>query len=340
MSIETSQASRLAPVLLVGGSGIVGSRTARALRRLQPDLALTLGARDLGKAEALAESIGRADALRLDLQQPGLGLPEGRAFSAVVALARDAGLNGLKYAQAHGLPYVSFSDFVFDIGPLVARFMHAPQRSPILVLGHFVGGTVTLAAHQLAAEFERVDSILIAGVLDPEDSGGPAAQADFARLAQGAPRPLVLDQGRFVWAAGELAQRSFTDVDGVERQGQAFALLDVVSLAAATEARTIRTDLAVRATARRGAAGASFEAIIEMTGRLRGGAPGRVRLEMIDPDLHAGVSAKGAALAVERLLGLAGGAPAAPGLYHPETLLDAGHVMAGLKAMGTAFRRS
>jgi NADPH:quinone reductase-like Zn-dependent oxidoreductase len=46
------------PVLVLGGSGVVGSRAVRALRRLQPALPITISGRDLGKADTLARRSG------------------------------------------------------------------------------------------------------------------------------------------------------------------------------------------------------------------------------------------------------------------------------------------
>jgi uncharacterized protein YbjT (DUF2867 family) len=58
------------PVLFVGGSGVVGSRAVKALRRLQPDLPITVGARNLDKAAAVAMEIGGADMATIDLERP------------------------------------------------------------------------------------------------------------------------------------------------------------------------------------------------------------------------------------------------------------------------------
>ncbi|QRN94239.1 NAD(P)-dependent oxidoreductase [Archangium violaceum] len=327
-------------VLIIGGSGVVGGRAARALRRLQPALAMTIGARDLARADALAKELGGANAVRIDLERQDLGLPTDAAFSAVVVFLKDTSLHSLKYAQAKGIPYVAFSDFVFDIGPAVAHYIQKPGSAPILMLGHFLGGTVTLAALHFAREFQRIHSIEIGAVFDEEDVGGPAAKGDLERVAQSVPHPLMLEDGKFLWARGEEATRVFRGVDGTEWKGQAYPLLDVVSLAAATDARTVRLDFAVRPTAsRRPGQGLSHEVIIEIVGERKDGTTGRVRHELSDGDVHSGMSARGAALAVERLLGLAGGPPVSPGLYHPEGLLDPAYVIARLKEFGTRVQR-
>ena len=49
------------PVLIVGGSGIVGRRLAKVLCRLHPGLPITIGASDLAKARALGDRDGRCD---------------------------------------------------------------------------------------------------------------------------------------------------------------------------------------------------------------------------------------------------------------------------------------
>ena len=324
------------PVLIIGGSGVVGSRAAKTLRKLQPNLPLTLGVRNLGKAQALARELGNAEAVSIDLERKDLGLPESAAFSAVVVLLKDDTLNSMKYAQAKGVPYVSFSDFVFDIGPEVALHIQHPTRSPVLTLGHFLGGTVTLATLHFAREFRRVDAIEISAVFDEADVGGPAAQGDTDRVMKTLPSPLLLADGKFLWAQGDDTGRDFIGVDGTKWRGRAYPLLDVVSLAAATEAKNIRLDFAVRP----GGRAISLEVIIEITGEREDGTTGRVRHELVDADVHAGMSARGVALAVERLLGLAGGPPVAPGLHHPEGMLNPAYVVERLQEFGTRIRRA
>ncbi|WP_224249362.1 NAD-dependent epimerase/dehydratase family protein [Hyalangium gracile] len=329
------------PVLIIGGSGVVGSRAARALRWLQPKLPITIGARDQLKANALARELGGADAVKIDLERQDLGLPPGAAYSAVVTLLKDDSLRSMKYAQAQGVPYISFSDFVFDIGPAVAHYIHKPASAPVLFLGHFLGGTVTLATLHFAREFRKLHSIEISAVFDEEDVGGPAAQGDMERVAKGVPNPLILEDGKWIWAHGDDAVRGFKGVDGTQWQGRAYPLLDVPSLAAATDARSIRLDFALRpAASRPRGQGISHEVIIELTGEKQDGTTGRVRHELVDGDAHSGLSARGVALAVERLLGLAGGPPVAPGLYNPEGLLDPAYVIERLRESGTRIQRA
>ena len=320
------------PVLLIGGSGIVGVYAARALRKLAPDLAIAIAGRDATKAAVVASEIGGpTTSLAVDLKRDDLALPAGSAFSAVVVFVKDLGMQTMRYAQDKGIPYVAFSDFAFDIAPAIALFVHAPKRAPILMLGHVVGGTATLAALHFAKELATVSSIEIAGVVGADDTGGPAAKADFERYASGGHGALALRDGAWTWLKDGAAARTIVDGSGVERTAYALPLLDVASLAAATTARSLRVDVAVRS---EGEKKGSTEVLIEIAGTREDGARSTLRVTLADDDVHARMSAYGAALALERLLGLRGGAPVEPGLYSPESILEPAEVVRRLSELG------
>lgn len=134
--------------------------------------------------------------------------------------------------------------------------------------------------------------------------------------------PLLLQDGRWVWQGGSAAQRRFTSVDGIVREGTAVALVDTLGIANATGARSVRLDIAEGRTASSLQGGPAWhEVIIEIAGERKDGSAGRFRYELVDNAGYAAMSARGIALAVDLLLGLDGGAPAAAGLYLPEVLL-------------------
>jgi hypothetical protein len=319
-------------VLLIGGSGVVGLRAARALRKLQPELPIVIAGRDAKKADHVATEIGGpTTSLVVDLGRDDLGLPSVASPSAVAVFVKDTGMRSMRYAQEKGLAYVAFSDFSFDIAPAVGLFIHAPKRAAVLMLGHIVGGTATLAALHFAKELRDVSSIEIAGVVGADDTGGPAARADFVRYTQGGHGALVLRDGDWIWLKDAASARTIVDAAGHERIAHALPLLDVVSLAAATTARSLRVDLAVRGPEEQKSA---TEIIIELKGTAHNGSFTTIRVTLADNDVHARLSAYGAALALERLLGLRGGLPTAPGLYHPESILDPSASVARLVELG------
>jgi NADPH2:quinone reductase len=315
------------PVLLIGGSGIVGVRAAAALRKLVPELPIVIAGRDRAKAAAVAgETGGPTTSLVVDLSRDDLGLPEGGTYSAIVVFLKDASMRTMRYAQNAGVPYVAFSDFAFDVAPLLGMFVHAPSRAPIVPLGHMLGGIATLAALHYAKELHVVSSIDITGVVGTDDTGGPAARDDFERYAAGGHGALVKRDGAFTWLKDEAAARTIVDATGIERTAYALPLLDVTSLAAATTAHSVRVDLAIRGADERQS---HTELIIDLAGTRDDGTAAAIRVVLTDDDVHARISAYGAALAIERLVdGIA------PGLYGPETILDPETALRRIRELG------
>lgn len=328
-----------APVLILGATGSLGARTVRMLRRLQPELPITLAARDMAKADALAREVGHATTARIDITAPGLGLDPAARHSIVVTALRDHSFNSLRYAQKQGVPYVALSDGVFELGPIIAHYAHNAKGAPILLLGHSNGGVPTLAALHFASEFETIEAIELGLLFDPGDPFGAVSAKDLERINRIGPKPLVRQDGAWQWADAPLATRSFTSVDGTTHEARAAGLLDVLSLGSATPAARIRIDLAGGLTTSTKQGGSpSVEVIIEITGAKKTGESGRFRYELVDPEGYAAMSARGVAVAVEGLLGLAGGAAPKTGLYLPEKLVQPEHLLARLKTFGVNMR--
>ncbi|MFD2497845.1 hypothetical protein ACFSTI_01845 [Rhizorhabdus histidinilytica] len=93
-----------APILLIGGSGVVGSISATILRRMYPDLPIAIGGRDIAKAEAVASGIDGAVAVQVDLERPDLGLSPDRRFGAFALFVKDDWLHAAAEAQARRIP--------------------------------------------------------------------------------------------------------------------------------------------------------------------------------------------------------------------------------------------
>jgi hypothetical protein len=326
-------------ILLIGGSGVVGSKVAETLRKLHPTLPILIGGRDLDRARSVAERIGTADAVAIDLRRPDLGLAVDKDIRAVAVLVKDSALGALRFAQARGVAFLSVSSALFEIGPEVGAFVSAPSASAVLMNSNWLAGTATLATLHFAREFATLERIRIAALLDEQDVGGPAAFADYERQTGVSSSALVLRDGEWAWVGGEDARGSFTSVDGVSVDSQLFGNLDLLSLAAATTARSISFEYAVGETAsRRRGQPFSHEIILELSGRHRDGRVGTFRYEIVHPGGQAPLTALGIAVALERLVGLVGGAPAAPGLYLPDRLIEPAYMIRRMAEYGTRFQ--
>ncbi|WP_245474680.1 hypothetical protein [Bradyrhizobium sp. Leo121] len=180
-----------APILLIGGSGIVGRWTARFLRVAHPDQPLLIGGRDLAKAKKVATEIGGAEGVVLDLAVDGLGLGE-RPVSAVAVFFTDERIAGLRFAQSRGVPHISISPGIIEMGPEVAAYIHDPDAAPVILGTEWLVGATTVPTLEFAKAFGRVHDIAIGALLDEQDAFGPAAAATWSAKRRPCRRRLLV----------------------------------------------------------------------------------------------------------------------------------------------------
>jgi len=324
----------LHPILLIGGSGVVGRWAARFLREAHPDVPLLIGGRDLARAEEAAAAIGKAEGVALDLAADDLGLGE-RTVSAVAVLFTDERVAALRFAQSRGVPHLSISPGINEIGPEVAAYIHMPDAAPVVLGTEWFVGATTIPTLEFAKAFGRVHDIAMGALLDEQDTGGPAADADLERQTKTVPAALMRRDGAFVWRVGDDAKASFRAVDGTEMEASALSPNDVLGLATVTGAPNIQFNLAigVSSTRRRGEP-MSTEVVIELAGEDHAGRPLRTRHAVVHPEGQFPLTGFGVAMVLERLVGLDGDPPTPAGLYLPYQLLEPTTYLARLKQMG------
>ncbi|MBB5977914.1 saccharopine dehydrogenase [Kribbella solani] len=333
--MNTAQTSS---VLILGGSGQAGSDTAALLRRWYPDLPLTIAGRTPERLRKVAGELGTATTATIDLSRPDLGLPAGGAYSAVIATLWDNQLNGLRFAQDRGVPYLSISSGLADIGPEVIAAAQRPTTSPIAIGSHWCAGTATIATLLAARDFTRagggrVDAVHVGAILDANDVGGPAGVADLERFATATTAGLVRRGGVFTWVNGADAEVAVERADGTTVTGQAIAIPDVPSVALATGAKDVTFAFAVHEDSI-----PPVEVRIELEGTDSSGAPLRQSYLLTHPSGQRPLTALGLALTAERLIGRQG-PPVAPGVHTPESLIDLTHAATHLTATGATFTR-
>lgn len=312
------------PILLVGGSGVVGSLAARYLRDAHPAVPLLIGGRTLARAEEVAARIGNAEGVVLDLQAEDLGLGD-RGISAVAVLMMDQAISGLRFAQRRGAPHVSISPSLHEIAPEVAGYIFNPSAAPVVLGTEWLVGATSVPTLTFTKAFGRVKNIHIGALLDEEDTGGPAQTADLERVTKTGAPALGRREGVYYWRVGEDAEAVFRALDGTEMQASALSPNDVVALAVATGAPDVHFDVASGASSsRRRGQPASTEIIVELTGEDHAGRPLRTRHAIVHPEGQFPLTALGVAMVLERLVGLDGLPGTPPGLYFPSQLLEPG----------------
>lgn len=322
------------PILLIGGSGVVGRWTARLLRAAHPEAPLLIGGRDLAKARQAAAEIGNADGVAVDLAAADLGLGE-CPVSAVAVFFTDVRVACLRFAQTRRAPFISISPGLNEIGPEVAAYIHDPDAAPVVLGTEWLVGATTVPTLELAKAFARVHAISIGALLDEQDALGPAAAADLERQTQTMPAALARRDGAYVWRVGDDAKATFRAVDGTQMDASALSPHDVVGLAMATGAPNVQFDLALGvSSSRRRGEPMSTEIIIELAGEDHSGRPLRARRAVVHPEGQMPLTGLGVALLLERLIGLDGAPPVPPGLYFPYQLLEPRTYFARLERIG------
>jgi hypothetical protein len=322
------------PILLIGGSGVIGLQTVRFLRTAHPDAALLIGGRDPVKVKKAAVAIGNAEGVVIDLAAADLGLRE-RPISAVAIFLKDDQLAGLRFAQARGLPHISISSGIQEIGPEVAAYMHKPDAAPVVLGAEWLVGATTVPTLEFAKEFCQVHDISIGALIDEQDVGSPAASVDMERLTKTMPAALTRRDGSYFWRVGEDAKAEFRSADGTKMDASALSPYDVVALATATGAPNVQFNLAigVSSTRRRGEP-MSTEIVIELAGEDHAGQPLRTRHAVIHPEGQMPLTGLGVAMILERLIGLDGNPVTPAGLYFPYQLLEPTAYLARLEQIG------
>ena len=322
------------PILLVGGSGVVGQHTARALRKANPDVPLLIGGRDMDKARDVADQVGEAEGVAIDLAVADLGLGD-RPVSAVAVLFTDQRVAGLRFAQDRGVPYICISPGIIELGPEVAAYIHRPDSSAVVLGTEWLVGATSVPALSFAKAFGRVDEIHIGALLDEEDAFGPASEADLERQTKVMPAALERRDGAFVWRTNDDAASRFRAFDGTEVEASALSPNDLLGLSMATGAPDVRFDLAIDiSSSRRRGEALSAEILIELSGTDPEGNSLRTRHAVLHRGGQMPLTGLGVAMVLERLTGLDGRTPTPAGLYFPYQLLDPEVYFARLEQIG------
>jgi hypothetical protein len=311
------------PILLMGGFGEIGQRTAGALRARYSDAPLLIGGTNKSKAQQVASALGNAEAVVMDPRATDLDLGDRRIGAVAVFYAHER-LSGLRYAHGRGMiPHLSNSSGIYEIAPEVAIHMQRPDAAAMALGYEWLVGATTISALVCAKPFARVESIRIGALVDEEDQGGPAVAEDFERLATVMPSAFAQADGAFVWRKGDDAGATFRAIDGNAIKAAGFSSIDIAGLAAATGADDIVFAIGTGISSSRRAGGAkSTEIIIELPGVDTQGTPLRSRHAVFHPGGAAPLTALGVSMVLERLTGLDGTSATQPELFFPYHVID------------------
>ncbi len=185
-------------ILIAGGYGVVGAHIARHLRRDHPGVKLTLAGRAPDAGAALAAELDATTA-RLDVAAPGEGLAAIGPVDLIVAALHDPSDGLIAAAMGMGAGHIGITRTADTISPAAFAAARRATRRPVVPLGHWQAGILTMATLHAAAAFARVDRIALTAVYDMADPIGPLTAGDSEGFSG---RALLRENGAWIWAEG------------------------------------------------------------------------------------------------------------------------------------------
>lgn len=327
------------PVLLIGGYGVTGQKTAEQLRRLHPDVPLAIAGRNLESAQAMADELGNAVAYHADLYgaAPDLGLPHGN-FSAMVPFLMDDTGSALEFAGRYGIPYIAVTGGAFELGQQVAMALQVTSKCQVTIAGNWFCGAAIWTILDLCSKLSKVDQVQVGIVIDRNGSeSGPAVAVDFDRILRSCATMPERHNAHYRWVTAEESQCEYLGTGGRMLPGKPSVSVDAVSIGAVTDARNVSVlETWGDSLSFLNEGYSSDEIVIEATGTDLDGQQVKLRQEIIASRDGATLTAIAIALLIEKSAGLSG-AKTTPGLYFPETALDHGIASKALAAAGVRF---
>jgi TrkA-N domain len=323
-------------ILIVGGYGVIGTNIARNIRKIYKDVEIILAGRNPENGESLAQELGGARTIYLDLTDShSLEALQFDQFDLIVAALKDPSDILSHAAIEHNIAHIGLSEVADEILPILFKGLQSSLKRPIVLLAHQDAGVITLIAQKAAEKFSQINSIEIAGVYDDLDLLGPMNQSDFEDSSGLTERSLLLENGKWIRVDPSKYVRKVQITKDHVLKGFPVSLLDVPSLATITNATTVRWDY-VQGDSIGTIAGEnpSHDTYIDIEGTLQSGDAAKQRIVVSDPKGQAHLVGIGVLVAIERIFGLDGQVPAAGGLYLPETLVTPDAAISRLEQFG------
>lgn len=347
-------------VVLVGGYGVVGAQLASLLRERHPDLPLLIAGRRDAPARELAARLGRAEGVALDVRSPQALAALGGKPRAVLSLVNDPEDTLLMAASRAGVPVLDITRWTSRLKATVLRLSGATPGAPVLLGSAWMAGLVPRLVAMAAGKVGRLERVEVAIRFALADQAGPDSLEYMDRLGLSFE---VMEDGQERQVLPLTDGRRVRFSDG--RHTRVFRLdtPEQATLPRVLGARTVTTRLGFDS----GFATWTLVALQRLgilrllqhprwtplrrtllTGSNTGGEAawvadvegerGQVRIEVVDPLGQAHLTAVGALLGAERLLGLDGAPPPPPGVWFPEHESRPEETLATLRACGVAVR--
>ncbi|MBU3071297.1 saccharopine dehydrogenase NADP-binding domain-containing protein [Aestuariicella sp. G3-2] len=358
-------------ILIAGGYGVVGSQVAEIFRQRHPDIKLLIGGRNPAKAMELVQTLDNAEAIALDVESAspldGLSIKP----TAVLNAVNDQHNYLLKDSVRNGIAYVDITRWTERMREAVVNVSMEEIQAPVMFSSAWMAGVAVILAKAASESLDIIDNIDLNILYAMADKAGPNSAEYMDRLT------IPFD----ITVNGKIEQRMpFSDSKSVDFPGgysgkvYRFDVPDQITLPVTLDARSVSGRIGFDSASATGSLafmvksgimrllnrpifdnlrrsmlydpgeGAAHEIVIEVEGKDKEGCFHKNRVTVFDPQGQTHLTACGAVIQLERVLGLDGKSAPKAGICYPEKaanisaalqlLLDNGVQIKGLATAG------
>lgn len=332
-------------VLIAGGYGVVGKQIAEIIRARHPSVELLLGGRNPGSAEHWVSQLGNAKAVTLDVESASPLDNLAVQPDVVMSVVNDPHNRLLDDSIRRGCAYVDIARWTQRMRDAIVAVSMQDLKAPVMFSSAWMAGVAVLLARAASDSFASVDSVDLSILFAMADKAGPNSAEYMDRMA--IPFELMVN--------GNTEQRMpFSDPKTVKFPGgycgkvYRFDVPDQMTLPGILGAQSVSGRIGFDSAAATGSLafmvnsglmkllsrplfdgvrrgllynpgeGAAHELVIDLVGKAADGTPLEKRVSVLDPKGQTHLTACGAVIQLERILGLDGAAPPVVGIHFPE----------------------
>ncbi len=354
-------------ILIVGGYGVVGEQIAGLLAQRQPQLTLWLGGRHPQKAPIALAQLPQVSTVRIDLadSDPLTHLQE--MPDLIVVAANDTDDLLLRSALRRGVPLIDITRWTARVRDALAWTTATSPHAPVVLASSWMASIPATLAAAEACAFQQLHSIDIDVLYTLRDRAGPNSVEYMDRLAE--PFEAHVDGRRTRRKPFSMSRR--VTFAGLRPYTTAlFDSPDQLTLAAITGAKTVSTCIGfdhepsnrllgsmIRSGLWRAISGPRFQWLrhkllynpgtgdhhrvqVRLKGLDHDGHPLQRIVMVDDPAGQTHLTAVGAVIQIERVLGLAGHGAATPTVQFAEACTNVAPLLDALIATGVVVQRT
>ncbi len=171
-------------VLIVGGYGVVGTQIAGLIRSRYPKMEILLGGRNPGDGRKLAEKLGNAKSVKVDLAQQDPLSDLNENVDAVIAVVNDTDDHLLLSAVRNHIPCIDITRWTERMRSAILRMSVLDvSKAPLIFASSWMAAVVGTLARGLSEDYDTIEKIEINILYALQDNSGPNSVEYMDRMA-------------------------------------------------------------------------------------------------------------------------------------------------------------